>query len=57
MPKCKLCKLNLATQQIVTNKKELNICDSCSIELQNSFKFFIQGQEVTQEEYMRGIIK
>jgi hypothetical protein len=44
---CDACKTKEATQK----SSNLNLCDSCYIELMSSFTYYIAGKEVTKEEY------
>lgn len=46
---CQICKLKEATQHI----DKLHICNGCLIELQLSVQFYIDGKEVSPEEYYR----
>lgn len=49
---CKLCKKKEATN---FTQKDWGICDSCYIEIINSFTYYIGEEEVTKEQYQRRI--
>lgn len=48
---CKLCK----KREVKDTNPKIHICDICRIELELSFSYYINGQEVTSEEYHRQI--
>jgi len=45
--KCQVCKLKEATN----HQGKLHLCDGCLTELQLSVQYYINGKEVTAEEY------
>lgn len=48
---CKLCK----EREVTDPNPKIHICDICRMELELSFQYFIDGKEVTREEYDRRI--
>jgi len=48
---CKLCKKN----EVTDLNPKIYICDSCRLELELSFTYYIGNIEVTKEEYERRI--
>ena len=49
--KCKLCK----KREVQDPNPRIHICDLCRLEIELSFRYFIDGKEVTKEEYNRRI--
>lgn len=49
--KCQVCKIKEATN----HQGKLHLCDGCLTELQLSVQFYINGKEVTAEEYYNRI--
>jgi ribosomal protein L37AE/L43A len=48
---CKLCK----KKEVTDSNPKIHICDICRMEIELSFRYFVAGKEVTQEEYNRRI--
>jgi len=44
---CKLCK----KREVQDLNPKIKICDICRLEIELSFQYFIDGKEVTKEEY------
>jgi len=54
MPKCYLCKKD---KTHLNKGKEIEICDSCLLDIVMAFGYFIDGKEVTKDEYERKLKK
>jgi ribosomal protein L37AE/L43A len=50
---CLLCK----KKEVQDKNPKIKICDLCRIEIETSFTYHINGNEVTKEEYERQINK
>lgn len=50
MAKCYLCK---EEKEHLNKGKEIEICDSCLLEIVTAFSYHIGGKEVTKDEFER----
>jgi ribosomal protein L37AE/L43A len=50
---CKLCK----KREVKDSNPKITICDICRLEIELAFIYYIDGKEVTKEEYEKRIAK
>ena len=50
---CKLCK----KREVIDPNPKIKICNLCRLEIELAFTYYIDGQEVTKEEYEKQIKK
>lgn len=48
---CELCKAKIATIHIQNIHGTLDLCQECRMDIQASFSYYINSQEVVKEDY------